>query len=96
MILCNCDDCFFWKELTAPRRLKYGRYKESLSEYTGKCGRPGGIGIMSKTIETHDVVHKIHECYGFTNRKVSGHTDFSAYPQGGNIPDPIPGDTAYH
>ena len=79
----------------------YGRNHEGMTEFTGECDRKQDdgeevIGILPKEIITLDVKLHIPECVAFSNTGISGHMDFSKMPQGGNIPDPIPGDSAFH
>ena len=105
-VLCNDKKCFWWKSCN-PQKLMYGRYQEGMTEFTGECGRKQDngeevIGILPKEIITLDVKLHVPECVAFSNTGISGHLNFSKMlnsdgtPLGGNIPDPISGDSAFH
>lgn len=105
-VLCNDEKCMWWKKCK-PQKLVYGRGQEGLTEYNGECDRKedGGeeiTAILPKNVVSHDVLIHMPVCQGFSNIKISGHMNFSSMlqsdgtPYGGNIPDPIPGDSCYH
>ena len=98
-VLCNDKKCFWWKSCN-PQKLIYGRGQEGMTEFSGECGRKQDngeeiIGILPKEIITLDVKLHAPECVAFSNLGISGHMDFSKFPQGGSIPEPIPGDARY-
>lgn len=105
-VLCNNEKCEHWKACE-PQKLMYGHRGEGLSTYSGECTRQQDdgqqvMGLLVKEIVQGGVKMVIPECQCFSKLGISGHMNFSRLlnpngtPQGGQIPDPIPGDTAYH
>lgn len=107
-VLCNNERCVHWKACN-PQHIIYGRSQESLTEYKGECARKQEdasgeevIGVLAKVVVQNDVKTIVPECQCFSVIGISGHMNFSRIlqpdgsPIGGNIPDPIPGDSAYH
>jgi hypothetical protein len=99
-VLCNDTKCVHWKACEH-QKIIYGHGGESLSTYIGECARKQDdgqevIGILPKDIVNYDVKLHIPECQCFGVMGVTGHMDFSKLPQGGQIPDPIAGDSAFH
>ena len=67
----------------------------------GVCGRPE-VGIRYKNVFSRDGKYKVIQCHLFSDRGLSGHMDFASLlqsdgtPYGGNIPDPVTPDAAFH
>lgn len=89
-ILCNVQDCLWWKKLENSQRLNSGNVKDNdfAPLFEGECSREE-IGVSAKIIETTNFNHSLGVCYCKSDKFISGHLDFTRFPQGGNIPDPV-------
>jgi len=94
-VLCNVKECLHCKQLEKPRKLKYGQFSESMSEYLGECDKEE-IGIQMRVIETLSQRYEVPECYSQAVKKMKYHVNFSRFPEGGHISDPVDPGTAYH
>ena len=62
--------------------------------FNGVCGRKE-LGLRPQEIIELHTKHKLTTCSMRSDRSF-GHLDFSRFPQGGNIPDPVDPHAAYH
>lgn len=85
-VLCDDLDCAWCKPLGEERFIEHYKNYNPLAGmgYRGVCTREE-IGIKARKIETHNTIYHIPECRSFSNKGISGHIDFSRFPQGGRI-----------
>ena len=86
IVYCNDKDCPNRKELPFKKKINWGRGRVPFEEdgYTGICLKKE-IAVDSKTVETTNTKYRYSECRNRSDMKISGHMDFSRFPQGGNI-----------
>lgn len=88
VIYCNNDKCLHYRALPYKEFIKYHQGYSPLGEddcFTGVCARRDGIGIKPKNFETASCKYKFADCMTKSDVKISGHMDFSKFPQGGRI-----------
>lgn len=111
-VLCNNEKCVHWKACAPQHIVygrsqeSLTEYQGECARKQEDAAGEEVIGILTKTIiqghGTSEVRMVVPECQCFSVMGVSGHMNFSRMlnsdgtPMGGNIPDPIPGDTVFH
>lgn len=97
IIFCNDAKCLWNQQIDIKKFVKRHKDHKPFPHdfYSGVCSRPE-IAINPKVIDTREVKHQLAVCAVRSNKGISGHLDWSRYPQGGNIPDPVDPGTAYH
>lgn len=104
LVYCSATDCLWNTNLKHKKLIKYHKDWKPLGEkdgFVGVCGR-AEIGLSPDTTYTYHGKYHIVKCSCYSKKIIGGHIDFAKMlkgdgtPYGGNIPDPISGDTAYH
>ena len=97
LVFCNEAKCIWNKDIEMKKYVKRHRDHTPFPQdyYHGICSRLE-IAINPETIETIQVKHSLAICAVRSDKGISGHIDWSRFPQGGNIPDPVDPSTAYH
>ncbi|MFH1546952.1 MAG: hypothetical protein ABIC57_00525 [bacterium] len=89
VVWCNDDRCAWWRKIPFDKVIQYHKFYIPLGDddaYTGICFR-NGVGIRSRIIESRllETKYRLAECKCRSDKIISGHMDFSRFPQGGNI-----------
>lgn len=86
IVYCNSKKCLHWKEIPFKYFVNHNKNVNNFedSAFRGICSRKE-IAVRQRDIISKDMYYNINECKSFSNTKISGHMDFSKFPQGGNI-----------
>ena len=97
LIFCGDSRCLWYKDIEVKKYVKRHTDHTPFSNdyYQGICTRPE-IALNQKIIDTAQMKHQLAVCAVRSDKTISGHLDWSKYPQGGNIPDPVDPSTAFH
>lgn len=90
---CTWNQSVPFEKFIAWRRFEYTHFKDL--GYNGICVR-SELGIRPKTLDMTKEHWELAICPYLSITASKGHMDWSRFPEGGNIPDPISGDTVYH
>lgn len=97
IVYCNDTRCAWNVSIPFKKYIKHGSgvgyvpFKED--GIVGVCGR-SEIGLQPREYEELHTAGKVTTCSVRSDRSF-GHLDFSRFPQGGNIPDPVDPSAAY-
>lgn len=90
--LVYCDDyrCVWNVAIKFKKYVLHHKDEKPFEEDSAKgvCGRKE-ILLTPKEINTLQRKYKLATCSVRSDKGISGHLDFSRFPQGGNIPDPV-------
>ena len=90
IVYCKEESCLWFKKIAFKKFIEHSKGQKFFGDeyYTGVCSR-SVIGVNPWELETKISKHKKAICNFRSDKYISNHLDFSRFPQGGNIPDPI-------
>lgn len=82
IVYCNDTSCAFFTPLPFKHELKHHKDYKPFDDcyYTGVCGK-GEIGMKKREVSTALANYKFCNCTSRSDKKISGHVDFSRFPQ---------------
>ena len=97
LVFCKDDRCAWNMGIKEEVFIKHHKddHPFPADSYRGVCSRPE-LGLNAEVIQSGNRKRVLATCGFRSDKTLSGHLDFSRFPKGGNIPDPVSGDTAYH
>ena len=87
IVYCDNKKCIHYKPINFKHCVRQNRNASLFedSAFKGICGRPQEIGIKESNVINKDNKWKVNDCKSYSDMKISGHMDFSRFPQGGHI-----------
>jgi len=82
VVYCDDDKCPFYRELPFKHELKHHIDYKPFSDcyFKGVCGK-AEIGMRKKEVSTALANYRFCVCSSRSDKKISGHVDFSKFPQ---------------
>lgn len=87
VVYCKVKECLWYEDIPFSVYVAPTKDYTPLGEedaYRGVCGR-ATLGIAGKVIETSLAKHNLAVCKLRSDKRITGHLDFSKFPTGGNI-----------
>lgn len=99
LVFCNNDRCHWNRALPFAKLVSRSKMWKALGDdsgYAGICCR-SELGVSAKDMKLgNDWVCHLAECRCISDRRPSGHMDFSRFPQKVDIVEPVDPLGAYH
>lgn len=95
LVYCKDVDCF-WNKYVGRGKYILPTTNSTVfpdDDYRGICTRPE-LGLSPQQVADLHTRYRVTACAVRTD-KATGHLDFTRFPEGGNIPDPVKPDEAY-